>query len=145
MRWFRMYPSPIAVVSLVASVIVADAQRAAPAREPASRAAAILTWSPAKCEQYIAALDSMFLTRTVRASSRPHVLERGRSLPAFETGAQRHYVDQFMASQRVRGLVVLQNGRVRLERYAPPYGPSTRGGTRSRLRNRSPRRLSGPR
>jgi CubicO group peptidase (beta-lactamase class C family) len=126
MRWFRMYPSPIAVVSLVASVIVADAQRAAPTREPASRAAAILTWSPAKREQYIAALDSMFLTRTVRASSRPHVLERGRSLPAFETGAQRHYVDHFMASQRVRGLLVLQNGRVRLERYAPPYGPSTR-------------------
>lgn len=126
MRWFRMYPSPIAVVSLIASVIVADAQRAAPAREPASRAAGILTWSPAKRERYIAALDSMFLTRTVRASSRPHVLERGRPLPAFETGAQRHYVDQFMASQRVRGLLVLQNGRVRLERYAPPYGPRTR-------------------
>src|SRR5690349_21846080 len=111
MRLLRMYPSSIAVVSLVASVIAADAQRAAAAREPASRAAAILTWSPAKREQYIAALDSMFLTRTVRASSRPHVLERGRSLPAFETGARRHYVDQFMASQRVRGLLMLQNGR----------------------------------
>src|ERR1051326_5678051 len=123
MRWFRIYPSHIAVVGLVASVIVADAQRAALGREPASRAAAILTWSPAKRERYIAALDSMFLTRTVRASSRPHVLESGRPIPAFETGAQRHYIDEFMASQRVRGLLVLQNGRIRLERYAPPYGP----------------------
>ncbi|MDP9054577.1 MAG: beta-lactamase family protein [Acidobacteriota bacterium] len=126
MRWFRRYFSLIAVVSLVASVIVADAQRSAPAREPASRAGAILTWSPAKREQYIAALDAMFLTRTVRASSRPHVLKCGRSLPAFETGAQGYSVDQFMESQRVRGLLVLQNGRVRLERYAAPYGPGTR-------------------
>jgi CubicO group peptidase (beta-lactamase class C family) len=68
----------------------------------------------------------MFLTRTVRASLRPQVLERGRSLPAFETGAQRNYLDQFMVSQRVRGLLVMQNGTVRLERYAPPYGPRTR-------------------
>ena len=121
-----MYPSPLAVVGLVASIIAADVQPAVPARQPASRAAAILTWFPARRERYIAALDSMFLTRTVRASSRPHVLERGSPLTAFETGAQRHYVDQFMASQRVRELLVLQNGRVRLERYAPPYGPRTR-------------------
>ncbi len=126
MRWFSKYALPIAVIGLVTSVLVADAQRAAPTRQPASRAAAILTWSPAKRERYIAALDSMFLTRTVPASARPRVLERGRSLSAFETGAQRHYVDEFMVSQRVRGLLVLQNGRVRLERYAPPYGPSTR-------------------
>jgi CubicO group peptidase (beta-lactamase class C family) len=121
-----MHLSPIAVLGLVASVIVAEAQRAAPVRQPASRAAAILTWSPAKRERYIAALDSMFLTRTVSASSRPYALERGRSLSAFDTGAQRHYIDEFMKSQRVRGLLVLQNGRVRLERYAPPYGPRTR-------------------
>ena len=73
--------SPSPLLGLVTSIIVANAQRTAPARQPASRAAAILTWSPARRERYIAALDSMFLTRTVRASSRPHVLERGSPLP----------------------------------------------------------------
>ena len=126
MRCFRTYSSFVTVVGLLASIIVADAERVAPALEPASRAAAILNWSPAKRERYIAALDSMFLTRTVRASPRPHVLKRGPFISAFETGAHRYYVDQFMASQRVRGLLVLQNGEVRLERYAPPYGSRTR-------------------
>lgn len=77
-------------------------------------------------------LNPDLVMRSPRAFSKravvfgPHVLKRGLSLPAFETGARRHYLDQFMVSQRVRGLLVLQNGRVRLERYAPPYGPGTR-------------------
>ena len=71
------------------AVAAADAQQAAPAREPASKAAAILTWPPAQREQYIAALDSFFLTRTVKAGPRAHVLDRGRPLAAFETGGQR--------------------------------------------------------
>jgi CubicO group peptidase (beta-lactamase class C family) len=116
----------IAIAALIAGSVIAKAQQAAPVREPASRAAAILTWSAAKREQYIAAMDSLFLTRTVRAGSRPHVLDRGRPLPAFEGDAQRQYVDRFIESQRVRGLLVLQDGRVRLERYARPYGPHTR-------------------
>jgi CubicO group peptidase (beta-lactamase class C family) len=74
----------------------------------------------------MAAMDSFFLTRTVRASSRPRALDRGRPLPAVDRGPQRQYVDRFMESQRVRGLLVLQDGRVRLERYARPYGPNTR-------------------
>lgn len=126
MRWFRIHLPLIAVLALLASVVPANPQPSAPKREPASRAAAILTWSPAKREQYIAALDSMFLTRTVKAGSRPHKLPRGRSLPAFETGAQRQYLDQFISTQKVRGLLVLQNGKIRLERYAPPSSPTTR-------------------
>ena len=124
-RQFRR--SGIVAVALVVAVAAADAQQAAPAREPASKAAAILTWPPAQRERYIAALDSFFLTRTVKAGPRAHVLDRGRPLPAFEAGGQRaNDLDGFMNAQRVRGVLVLQDGKVRLERYAPPHSAATR-------------------
>ena len=114
-------------VALLVAVAATDAQQAAPAREPASRAAAILTWPTAQREQYIAALDSFFLTRTVKAGPRPHLLGRGRPLPAFETGGRRaNDFGRFLNEQRVRGVLVLQDGKLRLERYAPPHSAATR-------------------
>jgi CubicO group peptidase (beta-lactamase class C family) len=109
------------------AVAATVARQAAPAREPASKAAAILTWSGAQREQYIAALDSFFLTRTVKAGAQPHALDAGRPFAAFETGGARaNEFDQFMNAQRVRGVLVLHDGKVRLERYAPPHGTATR-------------------
>ena len=114
-------------MALVVAVAAADARQAAPAREPASKAAAILTWPPAQRERYIAALDSFFLTRTVKAGPRAHVLDRGRPLSAFEAGGQRaNDLDRFMEVERVRGVLVLQDGKVRLERFAPPHSAATR-------------------
>jgi len=122
----RFCGSSIVAVALVVAV-AADARQVAPAREPASKAAAILTWPAAQREQYITALDSFFLTRTVKAGPHPHVLDRGRPLPAFEPAGQRaNDFDRFMDAQRVRGVLVLQDGKVRLERYAPPHSTATR-------------------
>jgi CubicO group peptidase (beta-lactamase class C family) len=126
-RFFlQLRRSHFAAVALVAVVATTDAQQA-PTREPASKAAAILTWPSAKREQYIAALDSFFLTRTVKAGAHAHALDRGRPLSAFETGGERaDYFGRFMTDQRVRGVLVLQDGKVRLERYAAPHSPATR-------------------
>ena len=63
----------VLTAALVVAVAAAWGQQTAPAREPASKAAAILTWPDAKREQYIAALDSFFLTRTVKAVSYTHL------------------------------------------------------------------------
>ena len=127
----RIHPdfgkSRIVAAALLVAVAAAEARQAAPAREPASKAAAILTWPAAKREQYIAALDSFFLTRTVKAGPRAHVLEHGRPLAAFETGGARaEYFARFVDVQKVGGVLVLQDGRIRLERYAAPDGPATR-------------------
>lgn len=114
-------------MAVALAVAAAEAQQAAPAREPASKAAAILTWPPAKRERYIAALDSFFLTRTVKAGPRVHVLDPGRPIAAFEAGGRRaNDLDTFMTVERVRGVLVLHDGKVRLERYAPPHGAATR-------------------
>jgi CubicO group peptidase (beta-lactamase class C family) len=117
----------VVAATVVVAIAVADAQQVAPTREPASKAAAILTWSAAKREQYIAALDSFFLTRTVKVGPNRHVLERGRPFSAFEAGGRRAaYFDQFVARQRVRGVLVLHDGKIRLERYVSPHSPTTR-------------------
>jgi len=119
--------SRIVAAALVAAVAMAEAQQAAAPLEPASKAAAILTWPAAKREQYIAALDSFFLTRTVKAGAHAHVLHRGRPLAAFEAGGPRaDDLDRFMTAQRVRGVLVLQDGRIRLERYVSPDSRTTR-------------------
>ena len=117
----------IAVAAVVAAITAAQARQAAPPREPASKAAAILTWDVAKREQYIAALDSFFLTRAVKAGPRAHGLEQGRPIAAFESGGPRaDYFDRFLTDQRVRGVLVLEDGKIRLERYVAPHSPTTR-------------------
>jgi CubicO group peptidase (beta-lactamase class C family) len=117
----------IVFAALLVAIVATDARQAAPAREPASRAAAILTWPPAKREQYIAGLDTFFLTRTVKAGPEPRRLVLGQPLGAFEPGGRRaDSLARFMTGERVHGLLVLQDGRIRLERYVPPHGPAVR-------------------
>src|SRR5262249_15470394 len=110
------------VAAVVVAIAATDAQQAAPPREPASNAAAILTWPVATREQYIAALDPFFLTRTVKAGTPARALDSGRPLAAFDAGGARAAdFEKFLADQRVRGVLVLQDGRIRLERYVAPH------------------------
>jgi len=114
-------------VALLVAAAAADAPQTAPAREPASKAAAILTWPSAQRERYIAALDAFFLTRTVKAGPHPHVFEQGRPLAAFAPGGARaSYFEQFVKAERVHGVLVLQDGKIRLEHYVSPQSRSTR-------------------
>jgi CubicO group peptidase (beta-lactamase class C family) len=118
----------LVVAAVVAAAAIADARQvASPVRAPASKAAAILTWPTAQRERYIAALDSFFLTRTVKAGASPHLLGPGRSIAAFEPGGSRaQELAGFMDAERVRGVLVLHDGRIRLERYAAPHSAATR-------------------
>ena len=127
MRSFKSTGSAGLIAALVLAIAVLQAQEAAHKREPASKAAAILTWPTAKRAQYIAALDRFFLTRTVKAAPTPRALERGRPLAPFERGGVRaEYFDGFLKSQRVGGVLVLHDGKLRLERYEAPHSPATR-------------------
>ncbi|MBP6717151.1 MAG: hypothetical protein KA205_09835, partial [Acidobacteria bacterium] len=90
-----------------------DAQQAVARREPASKAAAILFWTPEQREKYIVELDAFFMTRTVKASpSAARPLAVGQPLAAFNAGGARaDYVQRFMNDQRVHGVLVLQDGK----------------------------------
>jgi CubicO group peptidase (beta-lactamase class C family) len=123
----RALDNVLVAFATLAAVVTADARQTPAKREPASKAGAILFWPVDAREKYISALDSFFLTRTVKAAPRPHVLERGRDLAAFgPRGARAGDLSKFMSEQRVRGILVLQDGNIRLERYSAPDSPTTR-------------------
>jgi CubicO group peptidase (beta-lactamase class C family) len=116
-----------ALTSLVLPAWVGVARQAPPARQPASRSAAVLTWNQAQREAGFAAMESIFLTRTVRAGSRSRPLAAGRAFSADAAGGRRATdLDQFVESQKVAGVLVLHDGTVRLERYALTGGPRVR-------------------
>lgn len=116
-----------AAIAFAAVAAPTRAQSAPTRRQPASKAAAILTWTPERREPYIAALDRFFLTRTVKAGRHPKALDPGKPLAGFEPGGARSAeLDSFMSKERIHGILVLQDGRIRLERTTPPHGPSTR-------------------
>lgn len=67
------------------------------------------------------AMECYYTGHVVRAGAHPQPLPRSRGL-SLRRGA----VDRFMTAAHVAGLIVLQDGRVRLERYAPGRGPHDR-------------------
>ena len=66
-------------------------------------------------------MEQFYTGRTVTAGRHARALPRGRPLVLPPSD-----VSQFMASAHVEGVLVLQHGRVRLERYASGRGPADR-------------------
>lgn len=95
-------------------------------REPASRAAVVLTWDQAQREAGFAGMEKLFLTRTVRASDRPRPLPDGKPLAFAPGGPRADEFDRFVTEQKVAGVLVLHDGAVRLERYALTGGRNVR-------------------
>ena len=117
--------TPLAL-AIALTLAIAPAQQA-PARVPASKAAVVLTWDQAQREAGFAGMETIFLTRTVRAASSPRPLDNGPSLAAFAAGGSRAAdFDRFVAEQKIAGVLVIHDGAVRLERYALTGGPRTR-------------------
>ena len=111
---------------LAFSLSVGLASQPQPKREPASRAAVVLTWDQAQREAGFAAMERIFLTRTVRASDRPRPLPNGKPLAFVSGGPRAEEFDRFVTQQKVAGVLVLHDGAIRLERYALTGGPRVR-------------------
>ena len=79
-------------------------------------AAAVLFWSADERLRNFPAMERVFPGNVVKAGRRARPLPDGVPLP-LETAA----VDAFMAAQHAVGLIVVQDGKVRLERYAKGY------------------------
>ena len=119
----RSVPLAYAILASALGVVASQPHHT---REPASRAAVVLTWNQAQREAGFAGMETIFLTRTVRAGDRPRPLPDGRPL-AFAPGGQRAgEFDRFVTEQKVAGVLVLQDGAIRLERYALTGGRQVR-------------------
>jgi len=113
-------------IAALALALPAAAQKPVPG-DPASRAALrragaeVLFWSQAQRDANFRRMEQIFPTTVIKAGGRVRPLPAGRPLPVAAAE-----VNRFLASQNVAGLIVLQDGRVRLERYARGFSPTQR-------------------
>ncbi|KQN26609.1 serine hydrolase [Sphingomonas sp. Leaf33] len=75
--------------------------------------AAVLFWSQAQRDANFPHMERVFPVHTVRTGRRIRPLPEGTPLPIAAAD-----VDAFIAANNVAGLIVVQDGKVRLERYA---------------------------
>lgn len=78
--------------------------------------AAVLFWSAEERLKNFPAMEKIFPGHIVKAGGKVRPLPEGTPLPIAAAD-----VDAFMAAQNVAGLLVLQDGKIRLERYALGY------------------------
>jgi CubicO group peptidase (beta-lactamase class C family) len=83
--------------------------------------AEVLFWSQAQRDANFRQMEKLFPAVTIKAGGKVRALPKGRplSLPAAD-------IDKYVADQNVAGLIVLQDGKVRLERYARGFGATGR-------------------
>lgn len=74
----------------------------------------ILFWSQEQRDRNFPAMETLFPGTVAKASPRPHRLKSGKPL-------RLNGVDAFIADNNTAGLIVVQDGRIRLERYARGY------------------------
>ena len=115
-------------LGLLASLVlagVASAQSVTVKPENAARlrqvGAEVLFWSQPQRDRNFRAMETVFPGHVVRAGKRVRPLPAGRPLRIAAAD-----VDAAMAHLRIAGLLVVQDGKIRLERYALGYGPSGR-------------------
>ncbi|GAA4043330.1 serine hydrolase [Sphingomonas rosea] len=117
---------PFTLLAAAALLVAAPAPAQTPV-DPATaerlRAAGaeVLFWNQAQRDRNFRAMEQVFPTATVEAGSKVRLLPKGKPLPLPAAD-----VTRFMATTNAAGLLVLQDGKVRLERYARGFGPTGR-------------------
>jgi len=107
--------------SFVAAVCATDAVSQSPSIpfDPSTLRRSSFTWTPVEREFGFAHWDAVYSGRVVPRGVQVHRLPVGKTLPALMKGtAGAQALERFIAEEKVAGLIVLQNGAVRLERYA---------------------------
>jgi CubicO group peptidase (beta-lactamase class C family) len=120
-----------AFVFVVASTAYAEpapiAQPTAPAEARPRVAADTLFWSQAQKEAGFPHMEAFFATRTVKRGAHAHPLPVGKPLDVPVTvNGKAETVERFMAQNKNAGVLVIQDGKIRLEKYALGYGPTGR-------------------
>lgn len=86
--------------------------------------AEILFWSQAQRDANFPAMERMFPGHVTAASARPRALPEGASI--VEAIGGEGAIEAHLDAHNVAGLIVVHDGKVRLERYARGFGPEGR-------------------
>jgi CubicO group peptidase (beta-lactamase class C family) len=86
----------------------------------------VLFWSQAQREAGFPKMEAHFPVSTAARGERVHALPAGAPLKVAQVGGQPFDLSAFMTSEKTAGILVLQDGKVRLESYGLGYGPNGR-------------------
>ncbi len=125
MKAYRTVAALIAASTLLALPAAADDAAARSAMEPVNtRGTEVFSWDLEQKKSGFRAMEALFPARTIAAGANPEPLAAGAPLAAFETGgALAAQLERFIADEYVAGLIVVHDGKVRLERYALGQSP----------------------
>jgi CubicO group peptidase (beta-lactamase class C family) len=110
---------------ILAAALAASALPALAADKPPPPAS-VLFWSQAQKEAGFPKMEAHFPVSTAARGERVHALLPGARLSVSAVGGQPFDLSAYMASEKTAGILVLQDGKVRLERYGLGYGPNGR-------------------
>jgi CubicO group peptidase (beta-lactamase class C family) len=120
--WPALPLSCLAMLLAIPHAAVADAQEAVNLR-----GTEVFTWSVDEKLERFRRMDALFPAAVARGAAEPSPLPDGAPLAAFEAGGEHAgLLDAFLADEHVTGLLVLHEGRVRLERYAHGFTAADR-------------------
>ncbi len=95
--------------------------------DPSSLSKNAFQWNQEERELGFLHMDEVFRAREVPKGSKVHELPQGKPIAAFSEGGEKEKeLENFMTEQKVAGLLVLQNGKIVLERYALGYSRNGR-------------------
>ena len=96
-------------------------------RNPDSLPKNTFSWNQQEKEFGFAHFDQVFKTRDVPNGKKVHELPPGNPIAAFSKGGQKEKeLEAFIIEQKVAGLLILQNGKIRMERYALGFSEAER-------------------
>jgi len=87
----------------------------------------VLFWTQDQRDNAFRQMEVLTTTRTIEAGDSIRELPVGKPLPkTLKTENGEVTIDEYMADQRLAGLVVLQDGKIRLEEYRMDFGKDDR-------------------
>jgi CubicO group peptidase (beta-lactamase class C family) len=121
---FTMTRARLALVSILTALLGSCAQNTAAVQENAASVAAakddkgVLFWSIEQRDARFDKLEQFGPSRRVSADGKPHALSAGKSLD-LKWSYQGHdwTLASYMEAQRSAGIIIIQDGKVRAERY----------------------------
>lgn len=118
----------LAASALLALPATADDAAARGSMEPVNtRGTEVFTWDLEQKRDGFRRMEALFPASTVTAPASPRPLPAGAPIAAFEAGgALAAELERFLAHEYVAGLLVLQGGELRLERYGLGHSPADR-------------------
>lgn len=84
-------------------------------------------WTQEEREFGFAHFDEVYKTRDVPSGSRVHTLPQGAPIAGFSKGGEKEKeLEEFLTEQKVAGFLILQDGMIRMERYALGFSDAER-------------------